>query len=128
MSVLAITAETEARAKQIVTYAQEHPVTLQAIHAMIRGEKTPIALLPEHQMHVPIGFKVTYSWEQQPPPLGWCVHISVSTATPGKAPHPAVVDAILALFEITKKHDEATHGYLEDIGGGQKAVNLLFKT
>jgi hypothetical protein len=67
MSVLAITAETEARAKQIVTYAQEHPITLQDIHAMIRGEKKPVGLRPEHQMDVPIGFKVTYSWEQQPP-------------------------------------------------------------
>jgi hypothetical protein len=128
MSVLAITAEVESRAKQIVTYAQEHPITHEEAVAMMKGEKRPVGMRPEYQMEVPIGFKVVYSWERQPLPLGWCTHISVSTATPGKAPHPAIVDAILLLFEIGKKHDQADYGYMEDIGNGCEAVNLLFKT
>jgi hypothetical protein len=120
--------EIVAKAKAIVTYAQEHPFTTADLVEFMSGKKTPVGLRPEYHMHIPQGFKVVYSWEQQPPPLSWCVHMSFSVDEPGSTPNPQAVDVLLGLFEVNKKHTEANYCYVEDLPDGYKAVNLIFKT
>lgn len=81
-----------------------------------------------HTMTVflPVGFAVTYTQEFQPhaPPPGLCHRISISVDTPYRAPNPAAIEMILEAFAM-KPLAQSDHVFIENIGPGEAAVNVL---
>ena len=73
-------------------------------------------------IELPRGFVVTYTHERQP--IGVVHHISVSVEDPTKTPHPAAMEMILAEFGMHKL-EHSLKVWLEDIGAGHKAVNVV---
>lgn len=76
---------------------------------------------PSERINIPVGFTVAYTVEQQL--SGLCGHLSISVDSKGKCPHPAAVEAIAKLFDMSI--DTAIVGWLEEFEPGHQAVNLL---
>lgn len=69
---------------------------------------------------IPVGFRVCFTIEEQPAPLDWCRHISISVDEAGMMPHPAAVEMILQAFGY-RDGIEANIFYIEQ----GRAVNVI---
>jgi hypothetical protein len=109
---------------EAVERARAKPLTLQQV---MRGAKsvdqsTNVLTLaerkmmpePRHAQHVelPYGYRVAISFEEQP--AGMCLHLSMSSSTPGKVPHPEAIAMVLAAIGVTRS---ATCRYPDCDGG-----------
>lgn len=65
-----------AELRRIKEYAESHPIKPATLKGMAEGRLTTVGDHDEFTCHLPIGFKVVYSIEMQPP--GKCHHLSVS--------------------------------------------------
>lgn len=130
---LLITDSVKARAKQI----QQHAFLRRESLSSLLNRLGTGALDPGNdeqlRMQIDHGYKVVYSIEQQPAPLGWCQHISISVESPRMTPNPAAVVEILALWDITAKTPnaggvlrEARSIWTEKLADYRLAVNLLY--
>jgi hypothetical protein len=72
-------------------------------------------------LDIPFGFRIGYSVEDQPG--GLIGHLSISVDSKGKAPHPAAVNMIAELFDMSI--ESADKVWLEEFEPGHKAVNLI---
>jgi|SRR5208283_217096 len=124
----------EEQARQIMAYARNYK---ERFIDLVRRQNKPEASPgnnPNLVLRLFDGWKVVYTIEEQPDPLGWVVHLSVSVQARHKKefwPHPRAIDAgILPLFNL--KITDAVFVYrevfkppIEGVIAG--AVNLLFK-
>lgn len=111
--------------KQVIEYANNHPITLTEIKQGIAGFKKAVGdTTPQLVLNLADGFRVVYSVESQP--SGLCRHLSVSVKGLGY-PNPGHCNAILKEFGFTNqigetKTDKAFHVWMED---KVRAVNFL---
>lgn len=111
-----ISAATLLEVARVIRHAEAHPWSL-TMGQWIAGEH------PEFVCIVPVGYRCTYSVEDQPS-LGLCHHLSVSVMD-GPAPGESAVDVLLDLFGFTGGLKGAVHAWVEDIGPDQIAINVL---
>lgn len=109
--------------RRVKAYARTRPFDTTGLEKLLR-EKIRIGDDRGFRCEVPVGFIVCYSIEQQPPPLGWCHHVSISVETPGKVPNLAAVALIALEFEIRGDISDC-HLWNEPLPEGRQAVNLL---
>lgn len=119
-----------ARAKEVVAYARAHRLNA---HDMMRASKhadagilQPVGHDVKRQLYIPMGFILVYSIEQHPEG-DWFHHVSMSSGAKGRAPLPQAIDMALEAMGIPERINDAVHVWLEDLSGGEKAVNVLLK-
>jgi hypothetical protein len=72
---------------------------------------------------IPMGFRATYTHEEQRPGLV-CRHLSVSVQASRKGPHLAAMQAIMDAFGFRNRLG-AIPAWTEDLGRGDFAVNVV---
>lgn len=80
-----------------------------------KGQK----LYPGIPVSIPLGYRVSVSFEIQPG--GLCRHIAISVDEPGKLPHQAAIEQIARAFGIP----EIANAWLEEFAPGHFAVNIV---
>jgi hypothetical protein len=98
MRVLVIDDDAKVRAATLRQYAIEHKENLNAlVSRMTKGELAP-GNNPNFVLELFDGWRVVMTIEQQPPPQGWCYHLSVSVV-PQRAdkatPNPVAIETML---------------------------------
>ena len=129
MKVLIIDAEAEARAKQVKAYALVHPQNVAMLVRTLGNPKLAVGNDPNFNMVLLPDWRVVYSIEQQPDPVGWCEHISVSMNDKGKwlmPPWGVCKSMIFPLFDL-KRENLLKVWAQEDPDTGEQAGNALFK-
>jgi hypothetical protein len=72
---------------------------------------------------IPIGYRASVSFEQQP--VGLCVHLSISVDRPGWMPSRESVDMIAGAFGLKMPLDGKSEVWLEEFAPGHHAVNIV---
>jgi hypothetical protein len=93
-------------------------------------EKIPSLARFSQHVDLPVGYRVSISFEEQP--AGMCLHLSMSSGTPGKVPGPDAVTMVLTAIGIPREKINLYNSgrvWIEDflINGkpGGKAVNVV---
>jgi len=79
--ILIIGTEEENRLREIELYAKENVVPFSDL-----ASGKPIGDNPNHSLIIPIDFRVVFSYEQQPEPVGLCRHVSISVSRERRVP------------------------------------------
>lgn len=129
LGVLIIDAGAEERARQLKSYAKLHPQNLAKLVRTIANPKLAVGNDPNFNMILLPAWRIVYSIEQQPNPVGWCEHISVSCQHNGKwvvGPLGACKHMIFPLFDL--KPENLLKTWAEEVPEtGEQAGNALFK-
>lgn len=111
-------------------YAEQHPLLLPEMIAMLNQPGVSPCNAPERHCFVPLGYRVAFTIEQHPG--GWFRHASFSVASdnPKDLPSITAVNELLPLLGYAHQiTDRGVTGelvvYLEKLPGGFKAVNIL---
>ncbi len=123
MSVLVIGQDEKMRISALRRYAEEHVFTEKIIEEVIRGSRAPAGENPNYVVFLPMTFRVVFSYEIQPEPIGRARHISISCAL--GAPSLPVVNLILSEFGFK----EMLGGEMSDLVVWQEdiSINILEK-
>lgn len=100
MRVLIIDPAVRVDIATLKTYADMHRINLQELRRMIAA-KDVIGDHPRYAVNIPDGFRVVFSIEEQPPPMGWSRHISISIPRDRHGPNPFAVSELLTEFGFT---------------------------
>lgn len=73
---------------------------------------------PSQHVSIPMGYRASYSVEEQPP--GLCGHLSISVDTVGMCPSYEAAIAIAELFEL-----QPIKTWLEEFEPGHHAINFV---
>src|SRR5262245_37506268 len=99
MNALILSAEVQADIERVRDYAETHVWTSREILEVIQGKRRHAGEDPHHCLTIPLNFRVVYTIEDQPEPVGRTHHFSISVNTVGpdgalqaSLPHPAVVE------------------------------------
>ena len=123
-----------ARVAQVRAHALLHRETLSDLMRRMNQPSECPGNDPNFTVELFDGWKIVYTIEQQPDPLGWVIHLSVSVRSTGNSarwPNPVAVESgILPLFKLKMK--DAAYIYKENVApvGENRiaaAVNFLFK-
>jgi hypothetical protein len=124
MRILLSDAQAKARAAEVIQYALAHRENLATLVARMNKEECP-GDDPGHVLEIQDGYRVVVSVEQQPDPVGWCFHVSVSVwPTTGDKiyPHPIAVHEIIKMLGITGQPPQCAGEWHHD-----GVVELLFQ-
>lgn len=144
MTALAITPEILVHITQAVERARLHPIVLneedmEKLAAFKESIGTPhpkvLALddrpkdwqrsMASEAVVIPMGYTAAVSFEQQPEPLGLCMHLSISVDNPGRVPHPVAVDMLAKAFGMHYDNVYPRHLWPEEFEPGHIAINIL---
>jgi hypothetical protein len=135
MRALVITNEVREGIAKVVKCAWEAKIPFAEMEARAndkKGRYRPIGDDPGRTISIPMGFKVTFSIEEQPQPIGWVRHISVSIEARDQSkplPSLAAVGQLMLEFGFNPLNQKKDLVYLEELKGGEcdglQAVNIL---
>ncbi len=123
MRVLVIDKEVKAKIAKVIAYAEKHRIVLAALEKLKAGVARPLGNNPSLSCQIPMGYRVTFTIEEQP--FGWCRHISISVDGTGW-PNPVAVEAIMQEFGFSTL-DNCEGSYLEKNVRAINVVELLNK-
>lgn len=132
MRALLITAEVRAEIARIVAHAATYPIDAESIIRRAATDPDGVQqFMGEYTMDIPMGFRVTFSHEHQPP--GLCRHISISVDTPNVTPNPEAVYMLCEEFgmgdikAMAERRELSTvaRTWVELMPSGRKAVNIV---
>ena len=124
--------------KKVMAFAEAHRIDISTMQAMVDGDVKPPGDNMNFTCVIPIGYRCVFTVEQQPAPLNWCRHLSVSVIN-GPAPGEHAVNMLLKEFgmncaiepeQFKKLEPEFKGGWpdyvkTEDIAKGQVAVSVI---
>ena len=122
MRALVVNKEALAEIARVCEYAEAHRINNFEMRGRIELPEMSIGDNPGHVCYIQMGFKVVLSIEEQPQPLGWCRHLSVSVADIERMPHIEAVKLLMREFGLNKPLEEC-HVYIED--SSPKSVNVI---
>jgi hypothetical protein len=111
----AIAALKQRASRHVTTIKADSPELLVNV-----GDKVRAANMA-HTIHLPIGYRVTYTLEDQP--IGRIEHISISVTRPGKMPNPVAVEMILEEFGMRPLADSDSM-WIEAFEPRREAINI----
>lgn len=115
-----------AKMSQLRQYAKAHPFSFPDLVRMSKGEIPAVGNDPSHVVNLPFGFRVVLSYEEQPEPLGWCWHLSVSVPDPTRLPNPLTIETILQTLRLPPLCEG--HVYPEHLPNvNMHAINVITK-
>jgi len=124
MRAFVIDKHLEKAIKNMVKYAEEHPVTIDDILDQLNGQRKPVGEIIGHVVYVPSGYKIVYSIEQQT--KGTVRHLSMSVDKKGRTPNPLVVRSVMEMVGF-KNGFEKCKVWLEEFEPEHQAVNVVEK-
>lgn len=99
MRPLMIGPKQKAGIMRVIKFAESNRIPIDALKKVVADPKAPaVGDQKERVILLPIGFRVVFSIEEQPAPLGWSRHVSISVSRRGRFPHEAAVALILHEF------------------------------
>lgn len=122
MSVLIIDDNVRKSVKELIAYAQKHPVDLRNYTPESIKEITPIGDNPNHVLYVYKDLRVVYSEELQP--SGRYRHISMSIKE-GRVPTPQAAQEVCKLFNFGELSRDKQTVWFEK--GPITAINIVEK-
>ena len=133
MSALILGPEQKQALADLKAKAEASPLHMPSVHFRLNqpgGLDQHMADMTAYTLKIPATYAVTFTIDDEVNESHKARHLSMSTATPGKVPHmQAVVMVAKELGFVFTGADQSvlTEGamWLEDIGDGQKAVNVV---
>lgn len=131
MRALIITSEVENNIKSLMEYAHKNVLARALLERLSAGfDPKDVRTRPpqtnviaqDFTMDIPLGYRVTYTVEDQP--IGLCKHLSVSVPKRGKSPHPLAVQEIMKLFKFDRPLEQCKI-WTEEYEKGFTAVNVV---
>lgn len=122
MRVLVLDDEAKTEIARVLEYAEAHRMTIQEMHARIAVPDVSVGDDPNHVCYIKDGFKCVLSIEQQPAPLNWCKHLSVSVANIDRVPNIPAVELLMKEFGMNRPLKDC-HVYMEE--SVPKSVNVI---
>ena len=119
MRPLIIGEEQRAEIQRVRRHAEAHPFSRADLQRLIKTS-VRIGNDPNFTCTLPVGFRVTFTIEEQP--AGLCRHISVSVDTDGRWPSEAAVEMIMQEFGYRGGLKSALTVYPEE---PQQAINVI---
>lgn len=125
MRVLVLDEKAKEAIRRVIAYADNHRFTTHDLMKIMEGMAPPAGDDSGYACVLEDGFRIVFSYEQQPDPIGWARHISISVAATDRLPHPAAVTMIIKEFGFSGNLDNC-QTWVEDLGD-VKAINVLEK-
>ena len=122
MRPLIINQEIENQIKELVTYAEENPCSMDYLLDMANGVIEPVGNSKGHYALLPFGYKVVYSIELQP--IGRIRHLSMSVNIAEKLPSVVAVQEIMKLLGFENELENCKVA-LEPLSPNHNAINIL---
>ena len=123
MRPLIIGERERAQIKKVLAHADVHRASIHDLIAIVKGNREPPGNDPAFTVHLPVGYKVVFTIEQQP--IGWCRHLSVSVATAGCYPATEAVEALAEAFGF--RHKLKDQQWSIGLEKSVQAVNIIEK-
>jgi len=124
VSVVCINPEDKQRAAELMKFASMRRFSLHDLASIVNGTIPPPGNDPNYMLLLERGWKIVYTFDQLPDPIGWIRHVSISVVADGKTqvvPAPPLVSfVLLELFNLdfgTLRHSE-----IDD----RKVIHLMF--
>lgn len=122
--ILLISDEIKKTIKKLMVYAEDHKISYDKMKKIMDRKLPPPGDNKNYVITIPLNFRVVFTIEQHPG--GWFKHLSVSVPVKNKGPHPQAVEMIMAEFEMGDLNARPGNSvYIEEIGNGYKAINIL---
>lgn len=99
--------EKEETIKTLIEYAKSHPISRQ----QLEQKSIIVGNIKEYVCTIPMGFRVVFSFENQP--IGWCRHISISVPDNNKLPSPQAVSMIIEEFGFPSNINDQDNVWIE---------------
>ncbi len=129
MAALVIDDNTKRQIEDIIVYAKANPLNPEILIAQAKKDLLMYKeFLNSYTIYIPVGFRVTYTQELQPP--GLCDHISISVDHPGKLPSQVAVEMLMMIFKMITDQpyeDRIVSVWIEDFNQQLSAVNIVMK-
>ena len=110
--------------KNLMFYAENNKLSYDKMKKIMARKMPPPGDNEKYVITIPLNFRIVFTIEQHPG--GWFKHLSVSIPNKNKAPHPNAVEMIMAEFEMGDLNARPGNSvYIEEIGNGYKAINIL---
>jgi hypothetical protein len=134
MRPMVLTPEIREHIAKMVKYAFENSIGYAQMKSRCDNPKAyePLGNDPNRTIEIPMGYRATFTVEEQGGPLGWVRHLSVSidlrdTGKPLPSLH--AVNQLMVEFGFNPLNEKADVVFIEDMAGGpcdgKKAVNIL---
>jgi len=124
-SLVIIDATVKEKIKSIIEHAEKNITTQEELKKVMAGESNPVGDSPEFTVLIPTNIKAVFSYEEQPPPVGVCKHLSVSVNLQGRVPNFAAVIMVMKEFGFENGLTDCIL-FTEKFGDGTKtAVNVI---
>lgn len=112
-------------------YAEINRFSFNDLLEIRSGNKSPAGDDPNFSQNIPVGYKVVFTYEQHPDrhlpdTYHWLKHLSVSVDEANCYPNEAAVDFIMKQLNFKNSFDKC-HVYIENLGAGFHAINILEK-
>jgi hypothetical protein len=130
MTVFIMDAETEQRLLALADYAEENRIPLDEMKSRAEDYERGIIreLGSEHNLELPMGFKVVFTIEEHPLRDGsgtmWLRHMSMSSPRVGRVPVRPAVEWVMRVLGYISEFEECMI-YPEDFGPDRVAINVL---
>ncbi|MEK6829101.1 MAG: hypothetical protein AABY15_03160 [Nanoarchaeota archaeon] len=122
MRPLIIDDEIKDKLKNLASYAERNPFTMDDLLDTMNKQLAPAGDMEHYVVHIPFGYKVAFSIEQQA--VGDVRHLSMSVDAVGKLPNVIAVEEIMKIIGFKNKLENCVVK-LEDIGENRQAINVL---
>ena len=126
MRPLVIDNDAKAKIAEVIAFAEDHKYPKAYMEMRMTGKAGVPGDMDQYICFLQVGYKCVYTIEEQPEPLGWCHHLSISVDNPSRVPSVPAVELLMQEFGITRKlKEEGVLVWVEDTT--PKAVNILAK-
>ena len=125
VSAVIIDDEVRKRIKQVKEHAALCKFTLENMMKVATGEAHPVGDDPDFCVHIPQYIKVVFSYDEQPPPIGMCKHLSVSVALEGRIPNPVAIQMIMQEFGFKNSLERCITWKEEHGPNTATAINII---
>lgn len=119
--ILIVSEEVKQDIQRVIDHAKKNVTTAEDVAQILAGKKRPVGDLPEFSVNIPKGFRVVFSFEQQP--SGLVAHLSTSHENKDTLPNPHHVKEILKLFGFQNPIEDCQI-WFEETGDEVTAVNI----
>ena len=120
MRVLVIGNDEKEMIKKVVEYSKLYPITRE----QLLQKTITVGDIKEYTCSIPMGFKVVFSFENQP--TGWFRHISISVPDKNRLPSPQAVSMIIEEFGFPKDITDQDNVWIET-QSVPNAINVIKK-
>ena len=119
--------EQEEIVAQLRSYAEHNPLSQERMQRLMARLDPPPGDDPSYRCILPVDYSCVFTVEWQP--IGFVRHLSVSTPDSGRVPNNVMLQMIMPAFGFRSKDIfgmmRKRLAWLEDLGGGHKAVNMI---